>query len=169
MQTDVTAQEHSTDKKSESLVLVAAAGGHALSHFLYQGFLVALPTIRAALGLGPVQVGAIMTARELSAGLASLPGGMICDRLQRHWGIILAACMAGFGLGWLMVGISVLALWNSALSLSFRASASSARTVATSQPDPSISIQCGPPRRMPSSPASECARDVLPWPVAPEM
>jgi len=106
LQTDVTAHKRSTGRKSESLVLAAAAGGHALSHFIYQGFLVALPTIRAALNIGPVEVGAIMTARELSAGLVSLPGGMICDRLQRHWGVFLAACMAGFGLGWLMVGLS---------------------------------------------------------------
>jgi MFS family permease len=58
------------------------------------------------MNIGPVGVGAIMTARELSAGLASLPGGVLCDRLQRHWGTVLAACMAGFGLGWLMVGLS---------------------------------------------------------------
>jgi MFS family permease len=106
LQTDMTAQERAADKKSEALVLVAAAGGHALSHFIYQGFLVALPSIRAALGIGPVEVGAIMTARTWSAGLASLPGGVLCDRLQRHWGLVLAASMAGFGLGWLMVGLS---------------------------------------------------------------
>jgi MFS family permease len=106
MQTDITAQERSADKKSEALVLVAAAGGHALSHFIYQGFLVALPAVRAAFNIGPVEVGAIMTARTWSAGLASLPGGVICDRVQRHWGLVLATCMAGFGLGWLMVGLA---------------------------------------------------------------
>jgi MFS family permease len=106
LQTDSTVQERFVDKKSQSLVLGAAAGGHALSHFLYQGFLVALPAVRAALKIGPVEVGAIMTARMLSSGLVSLPGGVICDRLQRHWGVVLAVCMAGFGLGWLMVGLS---------------------------------------------------------------
>jgi MFS family permease len=106
LQTEVTAQERSAGKRSEALVLVASAGGHALSHFIYQGFLVALPSVRAALNIGPVEVGAIMTARMWSAGLASLPGGVICDRVQRHWGLVLAACMAGFGLGWLMVGLA---------------------------------------------------------------
>jgi MFS family permease len=106
LQTGIAAQKRLVDKTNESLALVAAAGGHALSHFIYQGFLVALPTIKSALQIGPVEVGAIMTARELSAGLASLPGGVICDRLQRYWALVLAACMAGFGLGWLMVGIS---------------------------------------------------------------
>jgi MFS family permease len=97
---------HSSEKKGNSLVLAAAAGGHALSHFIYQGFLVALPAIKDALGIGPIEVGAIMTARELGAGFAALPGGVVCDRLQRHWGFVLAACMAGFGLGWLIVGLS---------------------------------------------------------------
>ncbi|MBL7202043.1 MAG: MFS transporter [Anaerolineae bacterium] len=100
------AGERPDDRKAKSAILIAAAGGHGLSHFIYQGFLVALPTVKDALGIGPVGVGAIMTARELASGFAALPGGVICDRLQRYWGLILAACMAGFGLGWLVVSLS---------------------------------------------------------------
>ena len=92
--------------RGDALVLTGVTGGHAISHFLYQSFLVMLPTVRDALGIGPVQVGAIMTARELASGLTSLPGGLICDRLRRHWGAVLALCMVGFGLGWLIVGLS---------------------------------------------------------------
>jgi predicted MFS family arabinose efflux permease len=104
--TSTAVRERTEEGRNKSLILVAAAGGHALSHFIYQGFLVALPAVKSALGIGAVEVGAIMTARELSAGVASLPGGMICDRLQRHWGLVLAACMAGFGLGWVVVGLA---------------------------------------------------------------
>ena len=47
-----------------------------------------------------------MTVREVTGGLASLPAGVLCDRLRRHWGAVLAACMIGFGAGWLMVGLA---------------------------------------------------------------
>ena len=87
-------------------ILGAVTGGHALSHFLYQGFLVMLPAVRDALSIGPVEVGAIMTAREMASGLASLPGGVLCDRLRRYWGLVLAACMAAFGVGWVLVSVS---------------------------------------------------------------
>ena len=88
------------------LILGTVTAAHAVSHFLSQGFLVALPAIRAALGISPVAIGAIMTVREVTGGLASLPAGVLCDRLRRHWGAVLAACMVGFGAGWLMVGLA---------------------------------------------------------------
>jgi len=92
--------------KGKNRVLVTVTMAHAVSHFLSQGFLVALPAIRTALRIGPVEVGAIMTAREIVAGIVSLPGGVMCDRLRRYWGTVLAACMIGFGLGWLVVAHS---------------------------------------------------------------
>ncbi len=62
------------------MILGAATAAHTVSHFLSQGFLVALPAIRAALGISPVGIGAIMTVREVTGGLASLPAGVLCDR-----------------------------------------------------------------------------------------
>ena len=94
------------DRVDSALILSAVTVGHAVSHFVFQGFLVALPVIKVALMIDPVQVGAIMTAREMAAGLAALPGGVICDRLRRYWGLILTICMVAFGLGWLVVGLS---------------------------------------------------------------
>lgn len=92
--------------RDSSRILAAVTGGHVVSHFLYQGFLVMLPAVRDALGIGPVRVGAIMTAREMASGLISLPAGVICDRLRRHWTTVLATCLIGFGLGWLVVALS---------------------------------------------------------------
>lgn len=89
---------------SRNLILGTVTAAHAVSHFLSQGFLVALPAIRTALRIGPVEIGAIMTVREVVGGLVSLPAGVLCDRLRQHWGAVLAVCMVGFGLGWLMVG-----------------------------------------------------------------
>ena len=36
--------------------------------------------------------------------LITLPGGIIADVLRKYWGLILALCMGGFGVGWLIVG-----------------------------------------------------------------
>jgi len=92
--------------RTRSLILGTVTASHAVSHFLSQGFLVALPIIRTAMGITPVGIGALMTVREMTGGLASLPAGVLCDRLRRRWGAVLAACMIGFGAGWLMVGLA---------------------------------------------------------------
>ena len=65
-----------------------------------------LPEVQDAFRLTEVGVGAITTTRELAAGLVTLPGGFMADRLRRHWGLVLALCMGGFGLGWLLMGLS---------------------------------------------------------------
>jgi FSR family fosmidomycin resistance protein-like MFS transporter len=91
-------------------LLAGVTGAHAVSHFLSQAFLVALPTLRDALGINAVQIGALMSAREVAGGLISLPGGMLCDRIRRL-GLVLAATMAGFGLGWLIVGLASTYAW----------------------------------------------------------
>jgi len=85
------------------VVLAGIAAGHAVSHFMHQSFLVMLPTLRGALGIGAVQIGAIMTAREMVSGFMSVPGGLVCDRFRHRWGTVLAVCMGGFALGWLVV------------------------------------------------------------------
>lgn len=81
-----------------------------MSHFLSQAFLVALPTLRDALGINAIQIGALISARELAGGLVSLPGGILCDRARRL-GLILAATMASFGVGWLVVGLAPTYAW----------------------------------------------------------
>jgi len=94
------------DQKGKNLILATVTSVHAISHFLSQGFLVALPAIREVLRIGPVEVGGIMAVREIVSGMVSLPAGVICDRLRRYWGTVLAACMIGFGLGWMIVAFS---------------------------------------------------------------
>jgi len=89
-------------------VLSGLTFSHSVFHFLPQSFSVMLPAVRESLGISPLEIGAIITAREVASGLASLPGGVISDRLRRYWGAVLAVCMAGFGLGWLLIGLSPL-------------------------------------------------------------
>ena len=65
-----------------------------------------LPEVVATFGLSGLQVGAIATTREVVSGIIALPGGVVTDMVRRHWGAVLAGCMALFGLGWLVMGIA---------------------------------------------------------------
>ncbi len=75
-------------------------------HWFLQSFIVVLPEVQAAFHLSGAGVGAILTARELASGLVTLPGGVIADLLQRHWGILLAGCVGVFSLAALLIGLS---------------------------------------------------------------
>jgi MFS family permease len=75
-------------------------------HFMQQSFAVMLPAIKDSFGLNPIQIGALMTAREIAMGVSSLPGGVLSDRLRRYRSIIMACCIALFGLSWLLIGLA---------------------------------------------------------------
>ena len=87
-------------------ILSALSGGHGVFHWFTQSFFVMLPAVVATFGLSGVQVGAIASTREVASGLIALPGGVVTDMLRQHWGLVLAGCMALFGVGWLIMGIS---------------------------------------------------------------
>lgn len=93
-------------RKENRSLLVGLTTAHAIFHFMHQSFSVMIPGIKETFGISPVGVGAIVTARELAAGFASLPGGVVSDYLRRHRAAIMAACMAFFGLGWLLISAS---------------------------------------------------------------
>ena len=87
-------------------ILTGLSGGHGVFHWFSQSFFVMLPEVVATFGLSGLQVGAIATTREVISGVIALPGGVVTDMLRRHWGSVLAGCMALFGLGWLAMGIA---------------------------------------------------------------
>jgi MFS family permease len=87
-------------------LLTAFTIAHGVFHFMQQSFAVMLPAIKEIFGISAIQIGALMTAKEIAMGISSLPGGVLSDRLRRYRGIIMAACMALFGLSWLLVGIA---------------------------------------------------------------
>ena len=93
-------------RRGALLVLTGLSGGHGVFHWFIQSFLVMLPNVQATFGLTPVQVGAITATREVASGAITVPGGIVGDVFRRQWGVVLAACMGGFGLGWLLVGAS---------------------------------------------------------------
>lgn len=62
-----------------------------------------LPSIQEAFLLSPIQIGALITAREFVTGLVSLPGGMVSDYFARHRGHLLTICLVLFATGWLII------------------------------------------------------------------
>ena len=93
-------------RRSGGFVISGLTSGHGVFHWFSQSFLVMLPQVQATFGLSEVGVGAIATVREMVSGIVNLPGGVVVDMLRRYWGLVLAICMGGFGVGWLVMGIS---------------------------------------------------------------
>jgi MFS family permease len=100
------ANNHAGSTRSGIKILSGFTIAHGIFHFMQQSFSVMLPAVKEAFGVSPVQIGALMTAREIAMGVSSLPGGVLSDRLRRYRGIIMAVCMAMFGLSWLLIGIA---------------------------------------------------------------
>ena len=97
-------EEHAQKPLHRVRILSAFTIAHGVFHFMQQSFSVMLPAIKEAFGINAVAIGALMSAREISMGLFSLPGGVLADRLRRYRGIIMAVCMGLFGLSWLLIG-----------------------------------------------------------------
>ncbi|MDF1590125.1 MAG: MFS transporter [Desulfobacterales bacterium] len=93
-------------RQGSYLILTCFFFAHATFHFMSQSFSVMLPAVKTSFGISPIQLGAIMTAHELAAGLSSLPGGILSDYLRRHRALLMAACMVVFGLGWLLISVA---------------------------------------------------------------
>ena len=100
------AEERRGLRGTAPFILSGLSGGHGVFHWFSQSFFVMLPAVVATFGLSGLQVGAIATTREVVSGTIALPGGVVTDMVRRHWGVVLAGCMALFGLGWLVMGIS---------------------------------------------------------------
>ena len=79
---------------------------HGIFHFMSNSFSVMLPEVKNTFGISPVQIGAIITAKELAAGLVALPGGVFSDYLRQYRMLLMAICMVIFGAGWLVIGVS---------------------------------------------------------------
>ncbi len=101
-----TAKDSAIKSRDGVRILTGFTIAHGIFHFMQQSFAVMLPAIKETFGISPVQIGALMAAKEIAMGVSSLPGGVLSDRLRRYRGIIMAACMALFGLSWMMIGMA---------------------------------------------------------------
>lgn len=102
----VPAAEQTGVRRGAAFIIGGLTSGHGVFHWFTQSLIVMLPEVRTFFGLGAVEVGAITTVREVASGLIALPGGVLTDLLRRFWGVVLATCMALFGVGWLVMGFS---------------------------------------------------------------
>lgn len=99
--------EHHRDiRQRGGFIISGLTSGHGVFHWFTQSLIAMLPEVQAAFALGGVGVGGITATREVVSGLVTLPGGVIIDALRKHWGLVLAVCMALFGVGWLIIGFS---------------------------------------------------------------
>ena len=111
-------------RRSRPFILGGITSGHGVFHWFTQSFLVMLPEVREAFALAEWQVGGITSVREMASGLVALPGGVATDLLRRHWGLVLAVCMASFGIGWMLMGLAP-AIWVLLVGMGLVAVASS--------------------------------------------
>ncbi len=85
--------------------------GHSIVHWFQQLVPIILPSIKAGLALNDVQIGALATARQLTAGVLNLPTGMVADSLVRYRAFILASSLACMGIAYFLLGIAPSFVW----------------------------------------------------------
>ena len=93
-------------RRSSGFMITGLSIGHSLFHWFGQSLIVVLPEIQRAFNLTGAGVGSMLTVRELSSGIVSLPGGMLVDMCRRYWGLLLSLSLGVFGLGSLAIGFS---------------------------------------------------------------
>lgn len=71
-----------------------------------QSFAVLLPSIQQTFLVSPIEIGALITTREIVSGLIALPGGMMSDYHARHRALILTLCIVVFAAGWFIIAIT---------------------------------------------------------------
>ncbi|HET8570154.1 MAG TPA: MFS transporter [Candidatus Limnocylindria bacterium] len=98
-------------------LLGALTGGHFVVHWYQQLFSVIIPTVKGALGLDDVQVGALSTAGTLASGSAGLVSGMLGDRRPSLRPAILAGSIVVMGLGYTLLGLVPALAWAVAMVL----------------------------------------------------
>ena len=98
----IAASDSST--KSRNLLASTLVSGHALKHLYMSAFSVILPEMKAGLALSNTATGAIITARDISSGIMTLPAGFLADRFGTRWPIILTAAMLFLAIGYFLSG-----------------------------------------------------------------
>ena len=84
--------------------LALLTAGHMINHWHQSIYPVVVPTIKAALGLTDVEVGAMSSARQLVSTVLNLPIGMLADALGRQRGLILGSSVVLGGLAYAILG-----------------------------------------------------------------
>lgn len=78
--------------------------GHGFQHMYADGFLVLLPIIQDAFGMGPVALGLLSASRQAAGGLLSMGGGFFVDLFSGSRGVLLAGSLFTMALAYLVAG-----------------------------------------------------------------
>jgi MFS family permease len=87
-------------------LLATLITGHTIIHWFQQMFPVLIPIIRSELGLSDVQVGGLVTVKQASSGLLTLPSGFIADAFSRFRPLILGAALLSGGIAYLIASVA---------------------------------------------------------------
>jgi MFS family permease len=103
--------------KERIWLLAVLTAGHFVIHWFQQFYPVILPSIKAALNLSNVEVGALTSAQQVVVGLGQMPFGMVADSMVRRRGAILALALVSMGAAYFLLALPafIWALLGSAL------------------------------------------------------
>jgi MFS family permease len=98
-------------------LLGALAMGHLTNDWVAGTLWLLAPAIAASMGLGPVEVGLILTVNGIGAGLAYIPAGVISDRSARP-GLLMLLSFWWVAIGYLSATLAP-GFWGVTLLLAF--------------------------------------------------
>jgi MFS family permease len=103
--------------KERLWLLAVLTVGHFVIHWFQQFYPVILPSIKSALNLNNVEVGALTSAQQVVVGLGQMPLGMMADAMVRHRATILALSLVFMGGAYFLLALPafIWALLGSAL------------------------------------------------------
>lgn len=87
-------------------ILLCFFFGHAVFHFMAQSFSVLLPSIQETFTVTPIQIGALITTREIVTAISGLPGGILAEYFHKYRSYLLNGCLVVFTIGWLLVALA---------------------------------------------------------------
>jgi FSR family fosmidomycin resistance protein-like MFS transporter len=108
-----------TDSKTKNhrFLLTALFAGHLTNDWVAGTLWLLAPAIAISMGLGPVEVGLILTINGIGAGLAYIPAGIISDRSTRP-GLLMLLSFWWVAIGYLSASLAP-GFWGVTLLLAF--------------------------------------------------
>jgi len=103
--------------KNHRFLLTALFAGHLTNDWVAGTLWLLAPAIAISMGLGPVEVGLILTINGIGAGLAYIPAGVISDRSTRP-GLLMLLSFWWVAIGYLSASLAP-GFWGVTLLLAF--------------------------------------------------
>jgi MFS family permease len=102
---EVQVRETEDQKHRDRALAATLVSTHGFQHMYGEGFLVIIPAMYQSMGLVPIQVSLISVVRQVVAGITTMGGGVLVDRMQHRRGVFLGLSLSLMGLGYMLVGV----------------------------------------------------------------